>query len=117
MTHDLTPALTSHWQPMASAPHNEDILVFSRRRGLMIAAFRPEFTRGLAKAMSAALNDDDVEHFIHWMPLPGRPDARTARAPRHGGPPGLPASSSVHRRGTPPDRRIDPRVEALSGEP
>jgi hypothetical protein len=91
MTHDLTPTLDSQWQPMASAPHNEDILVFSRRWGLMIAAFRPEFNAWFSRMQCpAALNDDDAEHFTHWMPLPGRPQrADGARATVTGLPPGL----------------------------
>ncbi len=85
----------SQWQPMAVAPHNEDILVFSRRWGLMIAAFRPEFNAWFSRMQCpAALNNDDAELFTHWMPLPGRPlnadrlpPARRAAAT--GLPPGL----------------------------
>ncbi len=75
----------SQWQPMASAPHDEDILVFSRRWGLMIAAFRPEFNAWFSRMQCpAALNADDAELFTHWMPLPGKPEiaGRTPSARR-----------------------------------
>lgn len=62
------------WQPIASAPHDENILVFSRRWGLMIAAFRPEFDAWFSRMQCpAALNDDDGDLITHWMPLPARP--------------------------------------------
>jgi hypothetical protein len=85
---------TSHtlWQPIANAPHNEDIFVFSRRWGLMIAAFRPEFDAWFSRMQCpAALNEDDADLITHWMPLPARPQAEqvTARAPATGLPPSL----------------------------
>ena len=87
----MTNAFELQWQPMASAPHNEDILVFSRRWGLMIAAFRPEFDAWFSRMQCpAALNDDDAELFTHWMPLPGRPQSSDrASAIATGLPPGL----------------------------
>ncbi len=90
----MTNAFESQWQPMASAPHNEDILVFSRRWGLMIAAFRPELDAWFSRMQCpAALNDDDADLFTHWMPLPGRPQSAdggaAARRAATGLPPGL----------------------------
>lgn len=77
----MTQAFESQWQLMASAPHNQDILVFSRRWGLLIAAFRPEFKAWFSRMQCpAALNDDDADLFTHWMPLPGRPHS-AERAP------------------------------------
>ncbi len=80
------------WQPIANAPHNEDIFVFSRRWGLMIAAFRPEFDAWFSRMQCpAALNEDDADLITHWMPLPARPQAEqvTVRAPATGLPPSL----------------------------
>ncbi len=77
----MSNAFESQWKPMASAPHDEDILVFSRRWGLMIAAFRPEFNAWFSRMQCpAALNEDDAELFTHWMPLPARPQS-SERAP------------------------------------
>jgi hypothetical protein len=62
-------------QPIESAPHNENILVFSRRWGWMIASFRPEFNAWFSRMQCpAALNDDDADLITHWMPLPARPE-------------------------------------------
>lgn len=89
MTNNLDP----HWNPIASAPHNEDILVFSMRWGLMVAAFRPEFNAWFSRMQCpAALNDDDADLFTHWMPLPARPHAAERASVRRkatGLPPGL----------------------------
>ena len=90
----MTNTSQSLWQPIANAPHNEDIFVFSRRWGLMIAAFRPEFNAWFSRMQCpAALNDTDAELITHWMPLPARPHAEqvaaVARAPATGLPPSL----------------------------
>ena len=66
---------TSQWQTIESAPHNENILVFSRRWGWMIASFRPEFNAWFSRMQCpAALNDDDADLITHWMLLPARPE-------------------------------------------
>ena len=90
----MTNVSESPWQPIASAPHDEDILVHSRRWGVMIAAFRPEFSAWFSRMQCpAALNEDDADLITHWMPLPTRPHAAervlARRAPATGLPPGL----------------------------
>ena len=75
-----TPSLPQ-WQPIATAPHDQNILVFSQRWGTMIASFRPEFNAWFSRMQCpAALNADDAELFTHWMPLPGKPEV-AGRAP------------------------------------
>jgi hypothetical protein len=91
----MTNASESPWQPIASAPHNEDILVHSRRWGVMIAAYRPEFSAWFSRMQCpAALNEDDADLITHWMPLPTRPQTAgrvplASRVPATGLHPGL----------------------------
>ncbi len=92
----MTKASEPQWQPISNAPHNESILIFSRRWGPMIAAFRPEFDAWFSRMQCpAALNADDGDLITHWMPLPARPQAEqrepiTRReTPATGLPPGL----------------------------
>jgi hypothetical protein len=70
----------SAWQPIATAPHNETILIFSVRWGTMIATFRPEFDAWFSRMQCpASLNDEDGALITHWMPLPARPDMSQCR--------------------------------------
>ena len=89
MTHDLTPALDCNGSPWP-ARRITRTSSYSRRWGLMIAAFRPEFNAWFSRMQCpAALNDDDAEHFTHWMPLPEAERADGARATVTGLPPRL----------------------------
>jgi hypothetical protein len=59
------------WQPIATAPHDEQILVFSARWGAMMATFRSDFKTWFSRMQCpASLNDADIEAITHWMPLP-----------------------------------------------
>ena len=91
----MTNDSASQWQPIATAPHDETILVFSARWGTMIATFRSEFNAWFSRMQCpASLNDTDSELITHWMPLPARPDgsqrlAVERPAPATGLPPSL----------------------------
>ncbi len=66
---------TSMPQPIETALHDQNILVFSLRWGWMIASFRPEFNAWFSRMQCpAALGEDDAELITHWMPLPAKPD-------------------------------------------
>jgi hypothetical protein len=59
------------WQPIATAPHDEQILVFSARWGAIMATFRSDFNAWFSRMQyPASLNDRDSETITHWMPLP-----------------------------------------------
>jgi hypothetical protein len=83
------------WRPIATAPHDENILVFSARWGTMIATFRSDFNAWFSRMQCpAALNDEDSEMITHWMPLPPTPDLKqgvpiSRPAPATGLPPSL----------------------------
>lgn len=65
----------TQWRLIATAPRDENILVFSRRWGTMIATFRSEFNAWFSRMQyPVSLNDEDSELISHWMPLPPAPD-------------------------------------------
>jgi hypothetical protein len=67
-------ALSAHWQPITTAPCDQDILVFSQRWGVIIANFRAEFSAWFPRMQCpAALGQDDGTLITHWMPLPSAP--------------------------------------------
>ena len=64
----------TQWRPIATAPRDENILVFSRRWGVMIATFRSEFNAWFSRMQyPVSLNHEDSELISHWMPLPPAP--------------------------------------------
>ena len=73
----------AQWRPIASAPHDENILVFSSRWGAMIATFRSEFNAWFSRMQCpVSLNDEESEAITHWMPLPPTPEPRHTPAAR-----------------------------------
>jgi hypothetical protein len=90
----MTFDVVSNWQPIATAPHAENILIFSRRWGPMIATFRPEFNAWFSRMQCpASLNAEESELVTHWMPLPPTPElSQTSTAPQPVRATGLPAS-------------------------
>ena len=90
----MTKPLSKFWQPIATAPNDEDVLVFSQRWGVIVATFRPEFGVWFPRVQCpAALGADDASLITHWMPLPSAPevspDVRTPSASATGLPPTL----------------------------
>ncbi|HEY7382389.1 MAG TPA: hypothetical protein VH743_01875 [Beijerinckiaceae bacterium] len=68
-------ALSAHWQPITTAPCDQDILVFSQRWGVIVANFRAEFSAWFPRMQCpAALGQDDAPLITHWMPLPPAPE-------------------------------------------
>ena len=66
------------WRSMASAPCDQDILVYSLRWGAIVARFSSEFGMWLPRMQCpAAFNDEDTALITHWMPMPGIPEGLT----------------------------------------
>ena len=90
----MNACLVAQWQPIATAPHDETILVFSSRWGAMLATFRSDFNAWFSKMQCpASLNDAESDLITHWMPLPSAPDlAQPLGAARPAPATGLPPS-------------------------
>ncbi len=75
----------SRWQPMATAPSDTPILVYSLRWGVIVASFSSEFGVWLPRMQCpASLSEEDARLITHWMPMPGIPhDLTRARSPWH----------------------------------
>jgi hypothetical protein len=73
------------WRSISSAPHDQNILVYSLRWGTIVASFSSELGVWLPRMQwPAALNHEDAGLITHWMPMPGVPHELTrARSPWH----------------------------------
>jgi hypothetical protein len=73
------------WRCIATAPRDQNVLVYSLRWGVIVASFSSEFGTWLPRMQCpAALNHEDTALITHWMPMPGVPHELTrARSPWH----------------------------------
>lgn len=73
------------WRSVASAPRDQNILVYSLRWGVIVANFSSEFGVWLPRVQCpASLSEEDARLITHWMPMPGVPqDLTRARSPWH----------------------------------
>jgi hypothetical protein len=73
------------WRLIASAPRDQNILVYSLRWGVIVASFSSEFGVWHPRMQCpAVLNQEDSGLITHWMPMPGVPQELTrARSPWH----------------------------------
>ena len=62
------------WQPIATAPPNETILVFTMRWGPIIAELSSEFGEWLSRMQCPVALKQHDEQPTHWMALPTAPD-------------------------------------------
>ena len=89
----MTEVSETQWHPIATAPRDQVVLIFSRRWGAMMATFRSDFGTWFSRMQCpASLNEDDVDLITHWMPLPHAPDPSeriAAPPPATGLPPSL----------------------------
>ena len=71
------------WRPIASAPRDQNILVYSLRWGAMVASLSSEFGTWMPRMQCpATLNCEDMALITHWMPMPRVPEGLTkARSP------------------------------------
>ena len=89
----MTEVSETQWHPIATAPRDEVVLIYSRRWGPMMATFRSDFASWFSRMQCpASLNDDDMDLITHWMPVPHAPDLServAAMRPATGLPPSL----------------------------
>lgn len=64
----------STWQTIDSAPKDQEILVFTRPWGPIIASFSEEFGEWLSRMQVPVSIKEDNELPTHWQPLPAAPD-------------------------------------------
>jgi hypothetical protein len=63
------------WRPIESAPKDQDILVFSKRWGSLIAEFSSEFGQWFPRMQCPVSLNREADSLTHWMPLPVAPEA------------------------------------------
>ena len=62
------------WQPIATAPKDVEILVFTRPWGPIIALLSEEFGAWLSRMQVPVSIREEDELPTHWQPLPSAPD-------------------------------------------
>ena len=69
---------TSVWQSIDTAPKDEEVLIYTRQWGPIIALFSSEFDEWLSRMQVPVAIKDDDELPSHWLKLPGPPEAAPA---------------------------------------
>ena len=62
------------WQPIGGAPKDQEILVFTRPWGPIIASYSDEFGEWLSRMQVPVSIKDENEMPTHWQPLPAPPE-------------------------------------------
>lgn len=65
---------TGAWQAIDSAPKDQEILIYTRPWGAIIASFSEEFGEWLSRMQVPVSIKEDDELPTHWQPLPSPPD-------------------------------------------
>lgn len=73
----MTQALPASWQSIDSAPKDEEILVYTKPWGPIIALNSSEFGEWLSRMQVPVAIKGDEELPTHWQPLPAPPDEAT----------------------------------------
>ena len=60
------------WQPIETAPKDQEILVWTEDDGAFVAFWWP--VRKCWRWTSYDLHGDELLHPTHWMPIPDPPD-------------------------------------------
>ena len=66
-------ALPSAWQPIESAPKDQEILVYTRPWGAIIAVLSSEFGEWLSRMQVPVSIREGDEFPTHWQELPAPP--------------------------------------------
>ena len=64
----------SGWQPIESAPKDQEILVYTRTWGPIVALLSEEFGAWLSRMQVPVSIGEEDEKPTHWQPLPAPPD-------------------------------------------
>jgi hypothetical protein len=64
----------SGWQPIVSAPKDQEILVYTGPWGPIVAVFSEEFGEWLSRMQVPVSIKADDELPTHWQPLPAPPE-------------------------------------------
>ena len=67
---------TGGWQPIDSAPKDQEILVYTKPWGPIVALHSEEFGEWLSRMQVPVSIKEDEEMPTHWQPLPAAPEGQ-----------------------------------------
>ena len=70
------------WQPIETAPKDQEILVYTRPWGPIVASFSEEFGEWLSRMQVPVSIKEKDELPTHWQPLPAAPDGAESSGAR-----------------------------------
>jgi Protein of unknown function (DUF551) len=68
-------SLHADWRPIETAPTDQNVMVFSRRWGALIAEYSSEFRQWFPRMQCPVSLRGEEHELTHWMPLPIAPEA------------------------------------------
>ena len=71
--------LTGSWRAIGDAPKDQEILIYTRPWGPIIALHSSEFGEWLSRMQVPVAIRDEEELPTHWQPLPAPPEGAEAR--------------------------------------
>lgn len=62
------------WQPIKTAPRDQDILLFCAKRKQIVVAGFSEYSENWEVSYGCGADDPEIDNPTHWMPLPEPPN-------------------------------------------
>lgn len=72
----MSDAGSSSWQPIDTAPEDQEILIYTQQWGPIIASLSSEFGEWMSRMQVPVAIKEGDELPTHWQPLPAAPEGQ-----------------------------------------